>query len=61
MRNNMKTREQFYKENIDTIATLEDAVFDLIKKMENECGKQDFKEKLNMAWSLLYEVYKENK
>lgn len=57
----MKTREQFYKENIDTIATLEDALFDLTKNMEIECGKQDFKEKLNMAWSLLYETYSENK
>ena len=57
----MKTREQFYKENIDTIATLEDAIFNLTKKMEIECGKQDFKEKLNKAWSLLYETWKENK
>lgn len=57
----MKTREQFYKENINTIATLEDTLFDLTKKMESECGKQDFKEKLNMAWSLLYETYNENK
>lgn len=57
----MKTREQFYKENINTIATLEDALFDLTKKMESECGKQGFKEKLNKAWSLLYETYKENK
>ena len=57
----MKTREQFYKENINAIATLEDALFDLTKKMESECGKQDFKEKLNTAWSLLYETYNENK
>lgn len=57
----MKTREQFYKENINTISILEDALFDLTEKMESECGKQNFKEKLNMAWSLLYETYNENK
>ena len=56
----MKTRKEFYKENLETINELEDKVFDLTTKMELECGKQDFKEKLNQAWSLLYEVWKEN-
>lgn len=57
----MKSREQFYTENLETIKQLEDNVFDLTTKMEHECGKQDFNEKLNKAWSLLYEVWQENK
>lgn len=57
----MKSREQFYMENLETIKELEDKVFDLTTKMEHECGKQDFNEKLNKAWSLLYEVCQENK
>lgn len=56
----MKTRKTFYIENLETIMELEDRVFDLTTKMEHECGKQDFNEKLNQAWSLLYEVCKEN-
>lgn len=57
----MKPRKAFYMENIETIKELEDKVFDLTVKMQQECGKQDFNEKLNQAWSLLYEVWKENK
>lgn len=56
----MKSRQQFYKENLETIKGLEDRLFDLTTKMEKECGKQDFNEKLNQAWSLLYETWKEN-
>lgn len=56
----MKSRQQFYKENFETIKGLEDRLFDLSTKMEKECGKQDFNEKLNHAWSLLYETWKEN-
>ena len=56
----MKTRKEFYMENLETIKELEDKVFDLTTKMKLECGKQDFNEKLNQAWSLLYEVCKEN-
>lgn len=57
----MKARKEFYTENLENIKELEDKVFDLITKMEHECGKQDFNEKLNQAWSLLYEVCEENK
>lgn len=56
----MKNRKEFYTENLESIKELEDKVFDLTTKMELECGKQDFNEKLNQAWSLLYEVWKEN-
>lgn len=55
----MKTRKAFYMDNIETIKVLEDRLFDLIQKMDYECGKQDFNEKLNQAWSLLYQVCKE--
>lgn len=57
----MKPRKAFYMDNIETIIELEDKLFDLTMKMEKECGKQDFNEKLNQSWSLLYEVCKENK
>lgn len=56
----MKSRKAFYSENIESIKELEDRLFDLTAKMEHECGKQDFNEKLNQAWSLLYEVWREN-
>lgn len=56
----MKPRKAFYMDNIETIKELEDKLFDLTMKMEKECGKQDFNEKLNQAWSLLYETLKEN-
>ena len=56
----MKPRKAFYMDNIETIMELEDKLFDLTIKMEKECGSQDFNEKLNQAWSLLYEVWKEN-
>lgn len=56
----MKHRKVFYTENLETIKELEDKLFDLTMKMEKECGKQDFKEKLNQAWSLLYETCQEN-
>lgn len=56
----MKTRKAFYTDNIETIKELEDKLFDLTTKMENECGKQFFNEKLNQAWSLLYETCQEN-
>lgn len=56
----MKPRKAFYMDNIETIKELEDKLFDLTMKMEKECGKQDFKEKLNQAWSLLYETLEEN-
>ena len=56
----MKPREAFYMDNIEIIKELEDKLFDLTMKMEKECGKQDFNEKLNQAWSLLYEVWKED-
>lgn len=56
----MKPRKAFYMDNIETIKELEDKLFDLTTKMENECGKQFFNEKLNQAWSLLYEVWAEN-
>lgn len=56
----MKSRKAFYMENIETIKELEDKLFDLTTKMEKECDKQDFNEKLNQAWSLLYETWKEN-
>jgi hypothetical protein len=56
----MKPRKAFYMDNIETIEELEDKLFDLTTKMEKECGNQDFNEKLNHAWSLLYEVWKEN-
>lgn len=55
----MKPRKAFYMENLETIKDLEDRVYDLTVKMERECGKQDFNEKLNQAWSLLYEVRNE--
>lgn len=57
----MKSRKAFYRDNLESIKELEDKVFDLTVKMEQECGKQDFREKLNQAWSLLYEVWQENK
>lgn len=57
----MKTRKAFYMENLETIKELEDKLFDLTMKMEKECGKQDFNEELNEAWSLLYELREENK
>lgn len=57
----MKPRKAFYMENLETIKELEDKVFDLITKMEQECGKQHFDENLNQAWSLLYETWQENK
>ena len=57
----MKSRKEFYMDNIETIKELEDKLFDLTTKMEKECGKQDFNEKLNQAWSLLYEVCWDNK
>jgi hypothetical protein len=57
----MKPRKAFYMDNIETIKELEDKLFDLTTKMEKECGKQDFNEKLNQAWSLLYEVCWDNK
>lgn len=57
----MKPRKAFYMDNIETIMELEDKLFDLTMKMEKECGKQDFNEKLNKSWSLLYEVCEENK
>lgn len=53
---NMKPRKAFYMENIEVIKELEDRLFDLAQKMEEECGKQDFKESLNLSWSLLYEI-----
>lgn len=56
----MKPRKAFYMDNIETIAEIEDKLFDLTMKMDKECGRQGFKEKLNQAWSLLYEVWKEN-
>lgn len=56
----MKSRKAFYLDNIETIKELEDKLFGLTMKMEKECGKQDFNEKLNQAWSLLYETWKEN-
>lgn len=56
----MKTRKAFYMENLEDIKELEDKLFDLTTKMEKECGKQCFKEKLNQAWSLLYETWQEN-
>ena len=56
----MKPRKAFYMDNIETIKELEDKLFDLTTKMENECGEQSFKEKLNQAWSLLYETCHEN-
>jgi hypothetical protein len=56
----MKSRQQFYKENLETIMELEDRLFDLTTKMEKECGKQDVNEKLDHAWSLLYETWNEN-
>lgn len=56
----MKTRKAFYMDNIETIKELEDKLFDLTTNMENECGKQFFNEKLNQAWSLLYETCQEN-
>lgn len=56
----MKSIKAFYMDNIETIMELEDKLFDLTTKMEKECGKQGFNEKLNQAWSLLYEVWKEN-
>ena len=56
----MKSRKAFYMDNIETIMELEDKLFDLTNKMEKECGKQDFNEKLNQAWSLLYEVLHED-
>lgn len=56
----MKSKKAFYIENLETIKDLEDRVYDLTVKMERECGKQYFNEKLNQAWSLLYEVWKEN-
>lgn len=56
----MKTRKAFYMENLESIKELEDNLFALTTKMEKECGKQDFKEKLNKAWSLLYETCQEN-
>lgn len=56
----MKPIKAFYMDNIETIKELEDKVYDLTVKMQQECGKQDFKEKLNQAWSLLYEVWEEN-
>lgn len=56
----MKSRKAFYMDNIETIKELEDKLFDLTNIMEKECGRQDFNEKLNQAWSLLYEVWKEN-
>lgn len=59
-KNNMKSKKAFYIENLETIKDLEDRVYDLTVKMERECGKQYFNEKLNQAWSLLYEVWKEN-
>lgn len=57
----MKPRKTFYTENIEEIKELEDRIFDLTVKMENECGKQDYKERLNLAWSLLYETWEDNK
>lgn len=56
----MKPRKAFYMDNIETITELEYKLFDLTMKMEKECGRQGFNEKLNQAWSLLYEVWKEN-
>lgn len=56
----MKSKKAFYIENLETIKDLEDRVYDLTVKMERECGKKYFNEKLNQAWSLLYEVWKEN-
>lgn len=56
----MKPRKAFYLDNIETIKELEDKLFDLTMKMEKECGKQDFNEKLNQAWSLLYETWHDN-
>lgn len=56
----MKPRKAFYMDNIETIKELEDKLFDLTVKMEKECGEQDFNEKLNQAWSLLYETFEEN-
>lgn len=56
----MKPRKAFYMDNIETIKELEDKLFDLTMKMEKECGKQDFNEKLNQAWSFLYETLEEN-
>lgn len=57
----MKPIKAFYMENLEIIKDLEDRVYDLTVKMERECGKRDFNEKLNQAWSLLYEVWIENK
>lgn len=57
----MKPIKAFYMDNLEIIKELEDRVYDLTVKMENECGKQDFDEKLNQAWSLLYELWQENK
>lgn len=56
----MKPIKAFYQDNLETIKDLEDKVYDLTTKMEYECGKQDFNEKLNQAWSLLYEVWQRN-
>lgn len=57
----MKPIKAFYQDNLGIIKELEDRVYDLTVKMENECGKQGFNEKLNQAWLLLYEVWQENK
>ena len=57
----MKPRKDFYMDNIEVIKDLEDRLFDLTQKMEEECGKQDFKENLNLAWSVLYETWRDNK
>lgn len=56
----MKSKKEFYIENLEIIKDLEDRVYDLTVKMERECGKQGFNEKLNQAWSLLYEIWKDN-
>lgn len=57
----MKPIKAFYQDNLGIVKELEDRVYGLTVKMENECGKQGFNEKLNQAWSLLYEVWQENK
>ena len=55
----MKDLKQFYIENMDSIRELEDTLFVLALRMDDECGEQSLiHEDINIAWNAIYNIRK---
>lgn len=55
----MKDLKQFYIENMDSIRELEDTLFELTLRMDDECGKRSYiHEDINIAWDAIYNIRK---